>query len=232
MTVVDLQILQQKIGYQFKNSSLLRLALTHRSARKINNERLEFLGDSILSAVIAKALYQKFSFIDEGKLTRLRSELIRGKTLAEIAFELALSDYLILGQGELKSGGASCLSILENALEALFGAIFLDANFAEIERIILNIYKTRLIKIKPNQMLQDAKTHLQEYLQKNSWPLPSYRLINTKGKNHEAIFTILCELLKPKISVTKQATSIKHGEQNCAHAILEKLSESKKSKTN
>ena len=225
--MVDLQILQQKIGYQFRNFSLLRLALTHKSAHKINNERLEFLGDSLLSAVIAKELYKKFSFMDEGRLTRLRSEFIRGETLAEIAFELTLSDYLILGKGELKSGGASCLSILENALEALFGAIFLDAGFTKAEQIILNIYKNRLAKIKPNQILKDAKTHLQEYLQKKYLPLPSYRLIDTQGKNHEATFTVLCELSKPKMHVTKQAKSIKYSEQNCAHAILEKLLESK-----
>jgi len=136
--------LEQKIDYQFKDISLLKLALTHRSVGKNNNERLEFLGDSILGLVISRELYKRFTHVDEGKLSRLRSHLVRGQTLAQLASTLDLSNILILGSGELKSGGFRRESIQADVVEAIFGAVFLDSDFDTVNTVILKLYKERL----------------------------------------------------------------------------------------
>ena len=215
--------LQQKINYQFKDVALLKLALTHRSIGKNNNERLEFLGDSILGLVISRELYKRFNQVDEGKLSRLRSHLVRGQTLAQIAAELKLSNILILGSGELKSGGFRRESIQADAVEAIFGAVLLDADFETVNTVILNLYQNLLDNINPNDSLKDSKTQLQEYLQKRGHTLPVYELVKTVGKDHNAVFTVGCSLQDQAIHVEQSAKSIKRAEQSCAQILIEKL---------
>ncbi len=215
--------LQQKINYQFKDVALLKLALTHRSMGKNNNERLEFLGDSILGLVISRELYKRFSHVDEGKLSRLRSHLVRGQTLAQLAAELELSDILILGSGELKSGGFRRESIQADALEAIFGAVLLDADLETANTVILNLYRSLLDDINPNDSLKDPKTQLQEYLQKRGNILPIYELVKTVGKDHNAVFTVNCSLQDQSMQVEQSAKSIKRAEQSCAQILLDKL---------
>ncbi len=214
--------LEKKLAYKFSNISLLKQALTHKSSNIKNNERLEFLGDSILGLVIAIHIYNKFRDINEGTLTRLRSSLVKGETLCMIANELELGKELMLGKGELKTGGASRCSILEDALEAVFGAIFLDSNFEVTKRVILSVYKDRLKNISADTV-KDYKTTLQEYLQKHKLLLPKYSLVNTTGDEHNVLHTILCELDIPKIKVEKTAGSIKYAEQDCAKFLLETI---------
>jgi len=215
--------LQQKINYQFKDNALLKLALTHRSMGKNNNERLEFLGDSILGLVISRELYKRFDHVDEGKLSRLRSHLVRGQTLAQLARELELSDILILGPGELKSGGFRRESIQADAVEAIFGSVLLDSGFETVNRVILDLYHDLLDGINPNDSLKDPKTQLQEYLQKRSNILPKYELVKTVGKDHNAVFTVNCSLQDQAMQVEQAAKSIKRAEQLCAQILLDKL---------
>jgi len=215
--------LQQKINYQFKDVALLKLALTHRSMGKNNNERLEFLGDSILGVVISRELYKRFDHVDEGKLSRLRSHLVRGQTLAQLAGELELSDILILGPGELKSGGFRRESIQADAVEAIFGAVLLDSGFETINTVILDLYCDLLDGINPNDSLKDPKTQLQEYLQKRGNALPRYELVKTVGKDHNAVFTVNCSLQDQAMQVEQAAKSIKRAEQLCAQILLDKL---------
>jgi len=215
--------LQQKINYQFKDIALLKLALTHRSIGKNNNERLEFLGDSILGVVISRELYKRFDHVDEGKLSRLRSHLVRGQTLAQLAGELELSEILILGSGELKSGGFRRESIQADAVEAIFGAVLLDADFETVNAVILDLYRDLLDGINPNDSLKDPKTQLQEYLQKRSNTLPVYELVKTAGKDHNAVFTVNCSLQDQAMQVEQVAKSIKRAEQSCAQILLDKL---------
>ncbi|HIF47111.1 ribonuclease III [Candidatus Thioglobus sp.] len=219
--------LQKKLNYQFKDVSLLQLALTHRSVGKKNNERLEFLGDSILGLVISRELYKRFTQVEEGKLSRLRSRLVRGQTLAQFGLALQLSDVLILGSGELKSGGYRRESIQADAVEAIFGAILLDSDFETINKVILDLFKDLLDNIDPNDSLKDPKTLLQEYLQKRNNALPKYELIKTVGKDHNAVFTVNCFLADQKIQIDQDAKSIKRAEQSCAKLLLEKLKENK-----
>jgi len=215
--------LQQKINYQFKDVALLKLALTHRSMGKNNNERLEFLGDSILGLVISRELYKRFDHVAEGKLSRLRSHLVRGQTLAQLARELELSDILILGPGELKSGGFRRESIQADAVEAIFGAVLLDSGFETINTVILDLYCDLLDDINPNDSLKDPKTQLQEYLQKRGNALPKYELVKTVGKDHNAVFTVNCCLQDQTMQVEQAAKSIKRAEQSCAQILLDKL---------
>ena len=215
--------LQQKINYQFKDAALLKLALTHRSMGSNNNERLEFLGDSILGVVISRELYKRFDHVDEGKLSRLRSHLVRGQTLAQLAGKLELSDILILGSGELKSGGFKRESIQADAVEAIFGAVLLDSDFETVNTVILDLYRDLLNGINPNDSLKDPKTKLQEYLQKRSNTLPKYELVKTVGKDHNAVFTVNCSLQDQAMQIEQSAKSIKRAEQLCAQILLDKL---------
>ncbi|HAE70674.1 MAG TPA: ribonuclease III [Gammaproteobacteria bacterium] len=215
--------LQQKINYHFKDAALLKLALTHRSMGSNNNERLEFLGDSILGVVISRELYKRFDHVDEGKLSRLRSHLVRGQTLAQLAGKLELSDILILGSGELKSGGFKRESIQADAVEAIFGAVLLDSDFETVNTVILDLYHDLLDDINPNDSLKDPKTKLQEYLQKRSNTLPKYELVKTVGKDHNAVFTVNCSLQDQAMQIEQSAKSIKRAEQLCAQILLDKL---------
>jgi len=216
--------LQNNIDYSFNNIDLLRQALTHRSVGKQNNERLEFLGDSVLGSIISRELYQRFPSIDEGQLSRLRSHMVRGQTLAKLAKQINLSEQLILGQGELKSGGFRRESIQADAFEAVLGAIFLDSDYFTVNKVILKLYKELLDEANPDDSHKDFKTQLQEALQKRGSDLPQYDLIKTSGKDHNAVFYVRCSLTNENIKVEKSSKSIKRAEQACAEVILEKLS--------
>ena len=216
--------LQKNIDYHFSDVALLKQALTHRSANKNNNERLEFLGDSILGCVISHELYHRFPLVDEGQLSRLRSSLVRGQTLAKLAKSINLSETLLLGQGELKSGGFRRESIQADAFEAILGAIFLDSDYVTVSAVILKLYDELLSDASPDDSLKDYKTKLQELLQKKGHSLPIYELIKTKGQDHNAVFYVSCYIKEFNLSVEENAKSIKRAEQACAESILGSLS--------
>jgi len=216
--------LQKNINYHFSDAALLKQALTHRSVNKNNNERLEFLGDSILGCVISHELYHRFPLVDEGQLSRLRSSLVRGQTLAKLAKTLNLSETLVLGQGELKSGGFRRESIQADAFEAILGAIFLDSDYVTVSAVILKLYDELLNDASPDDSLKDFKTQLQELLQKKGHSLPLYELIKTKGQDHNAVFYVSCHIKEFNLSVEENAKSIKRAEQACAESILGSLS--------
>ena len=215
--------LQKNLSYEFNDIDLLRRALTHRSVSKNNNERLEFLGDSVLGCIISEELYSRHRSIDEGQLSRLRSHLVRGNTLANLAKKLSISENLILGQGELKSGGFRRESILADTFEAILGAIFLDSDYLTVKRVTMLLFSDLLNEAKAEDSLKDFKTQLQELLQKKGHSLPLYELLETKGKDHNAIFYVSCHVEELKITVEKNAKSIKRAEQACAQSILEEI---------
>ena len=215
--------LQKNISYQFNNIDLLKQALTHRSVSKNNNERLEFLGDSVLGCVISRELFQRFPLIDEGQLSRLRSYLVKGQTLAKLAKTINLSETLVLGQGELKSGGFRRESIQADAFEAILGAIFLDSDYLTVNSVVLKLYEDLLNDASPEDSLKDFKTQLQELLQKKGYSLPQYELIETKGQDHDAIFCIRCIISEYDLEVEREAKSIKRAEQACAESLLKRL---------
>src|SRR3712207_246504 len=190
----QLDRLQRKIGYQFTDSALLKQALTHRSAAKIHNERLEFLGDAILNLTIGEALYQQFPKCNEGELSRMRATLVREQTLAEIAKNFELGDYMALGAGELKSGGFRRASILADCVEAIIGAMSLDSELPQAMAIVRQWYAEYLHNIKPGENQKDPKTRLQEYLQGRHLPLPSYNVTDIKGEAHCQTFTVECNV--------------------------------------
>jgi|TARA_B100001057_G_scaffold368372_1_gene371850 ribonuclease-3 len=216
--------LEKKLGYQFDDAELISLALTHRSANSKHNERLEFLGDSILSFVIADDLYQRFPKINEGDMSRMRATLVRGKTLAELGREFQLGDYLKLGPGELKSGGFRRDSILADAVEAIIGAIYMDSNIEVVRGIILAWYQGRLEAIEPGASQKDPKTRLQECLQGRRKPLPAYTVTNIKGEAHNQEFTVSCEVAGINQPVVGKGTSRRKAEQAAAELALEQLS--------
>ncbi|KAA0445280.1 MAG: ribonuclease III [Candidatus Thioglobus sp.] len=215
--------LHKKINYQFKDLNLLKQALTHRSVGKINNERLEFLGDSILGAVVARELYIRFPNIGEGRLSRFKSYIVRGHTLGLVAVDIGLADLLILGEGELKSGGHNRKSIQADAIEAILGAIFLESGLDAVNGVILTLFKKYIDELNPTDILKDFKTQLQEKLQKFNQTLPQYQLIKTTGKDHNASFTVRCLLTDQKLQVEQEAKNIKRAEQMCAEVLLGRL---------
>ncbi|WP_285164668.1 ribonuclease III [Shewanella goraebulensis] len=209
------------LGYEFTNVDLLTQALTHRSAASKHNERLEFLGDSILSIIISDALYHQFPKVTEGDLSRMRSTLVKGETLTVIAKEFKLGDYLYLGPGELKSGGFRRESILADAVEAIIGAIYLDADIETCRGLLLTWYKQRLAEIKPGINQKDPKTILQEYLQGYKKPLPEYQVVDVKGDAHNQTFTVECRISEIDKVVTGVSTSRRKAEQLAAAQVLE-----------
>ena len=229
---LNLARLTKKLGYEFNEPALLVQALTHRSAKGAHNERLEFLGDSILGFVIAEALFEKFPKHDEGELTRMRSSLVKGVTLAEVARDFSLGECLILGPGELKSGGHRRESILEDAIEAIIGAVYLDSDIERCKALILNWFEKRLMVIKPGNEQKDPKTRLQEFLQGRKIPLPSYEVIDTTGQSHNQEFTVRCQTSVIDQEVIAKGTSRRKAEQAAAQqilALIERANEVKKS---
>jgi len=218
----DLDVLQARLAYQFNDTAYLKTALTHRSAHHDNNERLEFLGDAILGQVIARALYERFPDAREGKLTRMRAKLVRGDTLSDIAEEIEVQAYLILGEGELKAGGRQRRSIRADALEAIFGAICLDADFQDARQVIISLYKSRLAEANPN-IEKDPKTLLQEAVQKQGKALPEYRILSKSGQAHDLDFVVECRLKDLGLSETASGKSRRSAEQSAAEKILARL---------
>ena len=188
----EIETLQSRLGYEFKDRGLLDRALTHRSKSPDNNERLEFLGDSILGFLVAEWLYERFPDIAEGKLSRMRSTVVRKETLTKVARELNIQNTLNLGEGELKSGGHNRDSILADALEALIGAVYLDSSMAKTKELITRHFKDVLQALTPQSVYKDPKSILQEYLQQRSLPLPIYEVVQIEGEPHRQIFQVSC----------------------------------------
>lgn len=225
---LNLHLLEKQLGYTFKNDQLLIQALTHRSASSQHNERLEFLGDSILSYVIANALYQRFPGVNEGDMSRMRATLVRRNTLAEIALEWDLGAYLRLGPGELKSGGLRRESILADTVEALIGSVFRDSNIQTVEPLIIDWYHHRLEQISPNEQQKDPKTRLQEYLQGRHLPLPTYLMLQHSSDDaHFQVFTIHCQIRGLAQPVVGNGSSRRKAEQAAAEQALKILLERK-----
>lgn len=219
--------LSKKIGYTFNEPSLLTQALTHRSAKGEHNERLEFLGDSILGFVIAEVLFEQFPKHDEGDLTRMRSSLVKGVTLAELGRDFNLGEHLILGPGELKSGGHRRESILEDAIEAIIGAVYLDSDMICCKALILSWFAQRLSDIKPGNEQKDPKTRLQEYLQGRKIVLPVYDVIDTSGQSHNQQFVVRCITDVIDKEVIAKGTSRRKAEQAAAQQVLALLESTK-----
>ncbi|WP_310452267.1 ribonuclease III [Sulfuritalea sp.] len=217
------QRLEAALGHGFGRPELLRQALTHRSFGSSHNERLEFLGDSLLNCVVAAALYQRFAALKEGELSRLRASLVRQETLAEIARGLGLGELLQLGEGELKSGGSRRPSILADALEALFGAIYVDAGFDAVRRVIERLYEPAMTRIDPNDSGKDPKTALQEILQGRHLPLPRYTLLATSGEAHAQQFEIECVVADLGIRSTGTGASRRIAEQQAAQRAIAEI---------
>ncbi|MBN9231571.1 MAG: ribonuclease III [Legionella sp. 40-6] len=220
---IDLDRLTRKLNYQFENKAFLKQALTHCSMGSENYERFEFLGDSILSFIIAHELFNRFPDQSEGQLSRLRSFLVRGDMLAELALELGLGDYLYLGPGELKSGGFRRSSILSDALEAVFAAVFLDGGIDAAKAVILSLYQSRLNDPNLNDCLKDAKTRLQEYLQATKIALPEYLLVHSEGDEHEQMFYVKCIVSSLKLETLGEGSSRRKAEQMAARSMLSQL---------
>lgn len=217
------QRLEAALGHGFSRPELLRQALTHRSFGAPNNERLEFLGDSVLNCTIASVLYQRFPGLKEGELSRLRASLVRQETLAEIARGLALGGLLLLGEGELKSGGSKRPSILADALEGIFGAIYVDAGFDAARAVIERLYEPALGRINPNDSGKDPKTALQEVLQGRHLPLPRYELLATRGEAHAQEFEVECLIPDLGIRSTGCGGSRRIAEQQAAQRAISEI---------
>lgn len=215
--------LSERLGYRFRQAQLLQRALTHRSYASEHNERLEFLGDSVLGCVIAGYLYSNYPQLSEGELSRLRSNLVREDTLAVLAQQLDLGSHLRLGEGERKSGGFRRPSILADAMEALFGAVLLDGGYAAAEKVVLGFYVPYLEKVDVQTLGKDAKTLLQEYLQGRHIPLPSYSVIATQGQAHEQSFEVECAIPSLKIATRGAGGSRRSAEQQAAQAAYQQL---------
>lgn len=215
--------LSQRIGYSFRDESLITLALTHRSKSGINNERLEFLGDSILNFVIADALFKKFENAKEGKLSRLRARLVKGVTLALIAKDFDLGEFLLLGSGELKSGGHRRESILADVVEAIIGAMYLDAGLEVTRERILAWYATRIDALTLEDPIKDPKTRLQEYQQGEQLGLPKYDVIDVSGPGNDQVFTVSCRIPQVNKEVKASGSSRRNAEQAAAVLLLSKL---------
>jgi ribonuclease-3 len=212
--------LSRKLGYQFNNPDLLKLALTHRSASDENNERLEFLGDSIVNFIIAEALYHQFPHAQEGNLSRWRATLINRDTLADLARDFNIGRSLILGPGELKSGGSTRQSILSCAMEAVIGAIYLDGGFAVVQSCIMRWYEVLLDSISYENNLKDPKTQLQEFLQSQHMALPVYVVESIQGEAHQQSFTINCTVDGITQNAIGKGTSRRRAEQDAASVML------------
>lgn len=207
---------QKYLRYEFLQPALLQQALTHRSYSAENNERLEFLGDAVLGAVIAEALHQQEDAADEGTLTRLRASLVRGETLADIAAEMQLGNRLLLGGGEARTGGHQKRSFLEGGLEAVFGAVFLDGGFAAVRAVILQIFAPRLATLPAFDQLKDPKTQLQELLQARAISLPVYTVLSEEGPPHDRQFEVMCTIDPLKIDTKGRSSSRRRAEQAAA----------------
>lgn len=218
---LDIKLLQERLGYTFQKPDLLMQALTHRSHSKKNNERLEFLGDSVLNCTVAEMLYERYGDLDEGDLSRVRANLVKQQALYEIAQALQLSDCLRLGEGELKSGGFKRPSILADSFEAIVGAIFLDSGFDASKKVLRKWYSQILEHVDPRTLGKDDKTLLQEFLQGHQLPLPIYTVVATTGVAHNQQFEVECSIPSLKVMLSGKGASRRAAEQAAAKLSLE-----------
>jgi ribonuclease-3 len=223
---MDRDLLCRQIGYSFLQPQWLQKALTHRSYSTAHYERLEFLGDSVLNCVIAKYLYDLHPDLPEGDLSRLRSNLVNQHTLFTLAQSLNLGELLLLGEGERKSAGFRRPSILADAMEALFGAVFLDGGFDFAEQVVLKLYVPLIAKMDAQSLGKDAKTQLQEYLQARKLMLPKYTVVATQGEAHAQLFVVECEITQPKITTRGEGSSRRVAEQAAAETAYNLLKQS------
>ncbi len=219
----QLEWAEDRLAYRFKSADLLQQALTHRSASKENNERLEFLGDALLNFVVARRLYDRSDSDSEGDLSRLRAALVKGDTLAEIGRELTVESHVIVGSGEVRSGGARRSSVLANTVEAVIGAILLDGGFGEAEACVGRLMDERLRTLPEAASLKDPKTRLQEWLQGRGLELPQYTVESTSGEPHQQTFVVVCEVAEREIIVHGQGPSRRSAEQDAAEQMLSQL---------
>ena len=217
---MTLDQLQARLGHVFADARLLQEALTHRSFGQPNNERFEFLGDSILNCVIAIALFERFGELREGELSRVRASLVRQDALHRIALDLDLGDCLRLGEGELKSGGSRRPSILADAVEALFAAVFLDAGFAAAKAVVDRLYAPLLAEVDPLKPSKDPKTALQEWVQGRRIPVPTYSMVQVIGEAHAQEFEVACEIPKLGVRTLGRGPSRRIAEQQSAELAL------------
>ena len=229
LNVIELQNLELKLGYSFQNIKLLDQALTHRSFGAVHNERLEFLGDSILGMIIAKELYDRFPKCPEGDLTRMRSTLVRETTLAQLAREFGIGNCLRLGPGELKTGGFRRDSLIADAVESIIGAMFIDdnENFARVRQVVLSWFDSRLATIQPNVNQKDHKSTLQELLQSLHKPLPIYEIVEIKGTDNDQIFVVSAKVEGIPEQLGR-GTSRRRAEKEAAGLVLNILEQNKK----
>ena len=220
---MSLDSLVKHIDYPFKNPALLTQALTHRSFSGNNNERLEFLGDGALNFIVANQLYLRFTKLPEGDLSRLRAQLVKEATLAEIAFSLNIGESLKLGEGELKSAGWRRPSILADALEAIVGAVYIDGGYSAAEALVLKLFEDKLNHIDPKIIDKDAKSQLQEYLQGKKIELPDYKVVSIEGEAHAQTFKMECVIEKLNITTVGEGTSRRVAEQQAAQLALEAI---------
>ena len=229
LNVIELQNLELKLGYSFQNIKLLDQALTHRSFGAVHNERLEFLGDSILGMIIAKELYDRFPKCPEGDLTRMRSTLVRETTLAQLAREFGIGNCLRLGPGEFKTGRFRRDSLIADAVESIIGAMFIDdnENFARVRQVVLSWFDSRLATIQPNVNQKDHKSTLQELLQSLHKPLPIYEIVEIKGTDNDQIFVVSAKVEGIPEQLGR-GTSRRRAEQEAAGLVLNILEQNKK----
>jgi ribonuclease-3 len=220
---VDSERLQQDLGYRFAEHALLAQALTHRSHGSPHNERLEFLGDSVLNCVIAAELFARFGALPEGDLSRLRARLVRQEALHQLAQDLGVGEHLRLGEGELKSGGSERPSILADALEALIGAIFLDGGFAAARDAVRRLYEPLLAGLDPHDPGKDPKTLLQELLQARRIALPQYTVLTTRGAAHSQHFEVECVIPQLSVRTIGSGNSRRTAEQEAAMRAFEQI---------
>lgn len=217
--------LRDKLGYECRDPALLEAALTHRSAGGSHNERLEFLGDAVLNCVVARLVFDEFAAADEGDLSRFRASLVSGESLAIIAAEIDLGNQLRLGSGELKSGGFRRKSILADALEALFGAVYLDGGFEAAAGVVERLFVPRLDRLPSAAELKDPKTRLQEALQARGLPLPAYSVESISGEAHNQLFQVRCSVGSLGLKVSASGPSRRRAEQAAAQLLLSALKE-------
>ncbi len=215
--------LEARLGYRFTRPALLEQALTHRSFCAQHNERLEFLGDGVLNCVVGHLLYRRFPQLPEGRLSRLRANLVNQQSLHDVAQRLHLGEHLRLGEGEVKSGGRERPSILADALEALFGAAFLDGGFDAAHGLIARLFEDKIAAIDPSLQGKDAKTALQEWLQSRRHALPDYRLLAVTGQAHAQTFEVECRIAALDLTTRGRGSSRKMAEQQAAQAAMERL---------
>ena len=223
----DLSGLERRLGHSFRDTALLRRALTHRSHAADHNERLEFVGDSLLNCTVAILLYERLPGLPEGDLSRLRAGLVNQASLHEVACALSLGDELLLGEGELKSGGFRRPSILADAFEALLGAVYLDAGFDAVRGVVGTLFADRIESVREAPPAKDPKTALQELLQGRRLPLPRYAVVEVGGEAHQQVFRVECRVDELGVACSGEGASRRAAEQQAAEAVLAQLAQMK-----